>query len=292
MNKIFKNINMIWNKFRSTGDQFWDELEEQLILSDVSVNTAGRILESVKNTSYEESINSLEGIKDLLKKEIIKILDGGGQSAGQLRLSPDPPTVYLVVGVNGVGKTSAIAKIANMYKKQGKKIILAAADTYRSAAVEQLTHFADILDIDIVNHQRNSDPGAVVFDCLEKTIAKNADMMIIDTAGRMQTSCNLMEELKKIKRVVTKKLGRGPDEVLLTIDSTTGQNARSQAEIFSEAMDITGIILTKTDGTSRGGIILTIKNELEIPVKLVTDGEKLENIYYFDPVKFTGMIFS
>ena len=290
MKKIFKNINMIWNRFKGTGDRFWDELEEQLISSDISINTAGRILDNVRNASYEAGITGPEGIKDLLKKEIIKILDG--QSAGQLEISQQPPTVYLVVGVNGVGKTSAIAKMANMYKKQGKKIIFAAADTYRSAAVEQLTHFADILDIDVVNHQRNADPGAVVYDCLEKAIAKNADIVIIDTAGRMQTSYNLMEELKKIKRVINKRLGRDPDEVLLVIDSTTGQNARSQAEIFLEAMDISGIILTKTDGTSRGGIVLTIKNDLGIPVKLVTEGEKLESIYYFDPVKFTDMIFS
>ena len=290
MKKIFKNINMIWNRFKGTGDRFWDELEEQLISSDISINTAGRILDNVRDASHEAGITGPEGIKDLLKKEIIKILDG--QSAGQLEISQQPPTVYLVVGVNGVGKTSAIAKMANMYKKQGKKIIFAAADTYRSAAVEQLTHFADILDIDVVNHQRNADPGAVVYDCLEKAIAKNADIVIIDTAGRMQTSYNLMEELKKIKRVINKRLGRDPDEVLLVIDSTTGQNARSQAEIFLEAMDISGIILTKTDGTSRGGIVLTIKNDLGIPVKLVTEGEKLENIYYFDPVKFTDMIFS
>jgi len=290
MIKIFKNIGKIWNKFKGTGDEFWDELEEQLILSDVSISTTGRILESVKNNSYEKNIKDLEGITELLKAEIIEILDGSSNEG--LRISAEPPTVYLVVGVNGVGKTSAIAKMASMYKKQGKKIILAAADTYRSAAVEQLTHFADMLDIDIVNHQRNADPGAVVYDSLEKAIAKKADMVIIDTAGRMQTSYNLMEELKKIKRVVSKRLGRDPDEVLLAIDSTTGQNARSQAEIFSEAMDISGIILTKTDGTSRGGIILTIKNDLGVPVKIVTNGEKLENIYYFDPVKFTDMIFS
>lgn len=290
MIKIFKNIGKIWNKFKGTGDEFWDELEEQLILSDVSISTTGRILESIKNNSYEKNIKDLEGITELLKAEIIEILDGSSNEG--LRISAEPPTVYLVVGVNGVGKTSAIAKMASMYKKQGKKIILAAADTYRSAAVEQLTHFADMLDIDIVNHQRNADPGAVVYDSLEKAIAKKADMVIIDTAGRMQTSYNLMEELKKIKRVVSKRLGRDPDEVLLVIDSTTGQNARSQAEIFSEAMDISGIILTKTDGTSRGGIVLTIKNDLGVPVKIVTNGEKLENIYYFDPVKFTDMIFS
>ncbi len=290
MIKIFKNIGKIWNKFKGTGDEFWDELEEQLILSDVSISTTDRILESIKNNSYEKNIKDLEGITELLKAEIIEILDGSSNEG--LRISAEPPTVYLVVGVNGVGKTSAIAKMASMYKKQGKKIILAAADTYRSAAVEQLTHFADMLDIDIVNHQRNADPGAVVYDSLEKAIAKKADMVIIDTAGRMQTSYNLMEELKKIKRVVSKRLGRDPDEVLLAIDSTTGQNARSQAEIFSEAMDISGIILTKTDGTSRGGIVLTIKNDLGVPVKIVTNGEKLENIYYFDPVKFTDIIFS
>ena len=290
MRKIFKNIGKIWNKFKSSDDEFWDELEEQLILSDVSINTTDRILESLKNNSYEKNIKDLEGIKDLLKSEIIEILDG--KSVEELQVSSEPPTVFLVVGVNGVGKTSAIAKMASMYKRKGKKVILAAADTYRSAAVEQLTHFAYMLNIDIVNHQRNADPGAVVYDSLEKAIAKNADMVIIDTAGRMQTSFNLMEELKKIKRVVNKRLGRGPDEILLTIDSTTGQNAKSQAEIFSEAMDISGIILTKTDGTSRGGIVLTIKNDLGIPVKIVTNGEKLENIYYFDPVKFTDMIFS
>jgi len=290
MKKIFKNISKIWYKFKSSSDEFWDELEEQLILSDVSINTTDRILESVKNISYEKNIKDLEGIKSLLKTEIIELLDSSAFEG--LQVSTEPPTVYLVVGVNGVGKTSAIAKMASMYKKQGKKIILAAADTYRSAAVEQLAHFADMLDIDIVNHQRNADPGAVVYDSLEKAIAKNADMVIIDTAGRMQTSYNLMEELKKIKRVVSKRLGRGPDEVLLAIDSTTGQNARSQAEIFSEAMDISGIILTKTDGTSRGGIVLTIKNDLGVPVKIVTNGEKLTCIYYFDPVKFTDMIFS
>ncbi|MES0341283.1 MAG: signal recognition particle-docking protein FtsY [Candidatus Humimicrobiaceae bacterium] len=290
MRKIFNNISKIWNKFKSSSDEFWDELEEQLILSDVSIKTTDRILESVKNNSYEKNIKDLEGIKDLLKSEIIEILDS--KSVEELQVSSEPPTVFLVVGVNGVGKTSAIAKMASMYKKKGKKVILAAADTYRSAAVEQLTHFADMLNIDIVNHQRNADPGAVVYDSLEKAIAKNADMVIIDTAGRMQTSFNLMEELKKIKRVVNKRLGRDPDEILLAIDSTTGQNARSQAEIFSEAMDISGIILTKTDGTSRGGIVLTIKNDLGIPVKIVTNGEKLENIYFFDPVKFTDMIFS
>lgn len=290
MKKIFKNLNMMWNRFKKTGDEFWEELEEELITGDVSINTADRIISGLKEKAYLEKINDIEGMRRLLKDQVIDILKTDGRTG--LEYSKEPPTVYMVIGVNGVGKTSAIAKMADMFKKEGKKVILAAADTYRSAAVEQLAHFADKLDIDMVNHQRNADPGAVVYDCLDRAVARKADIVIIDTAGRMQTSYNLMEELKKIKRVVKKRLGREPDEVLLAIDSTTGQNARSQAEIFTEFMDVSGIILTKTDGTSRGGIVLTIKNDLGIPVKIITEGEKLQDIYYFDPARFTDMMFA
>jgi fused signal recognition particle receptor len=275
----------MWNRFKKAGDELWDEMEEELIASDVSINTAARIINSLRDRSYEEKINSVEEVKEALKQEIVEILktdEGPG-----LAMSQEAPAVYMIVGVNGVGKTSAIAKLANMFKSQGKKVMLAAADTYRSAAVEQLGHFADMLGIDMVNHQRNADPGAVVYDTLESALAKKADIVIIDTAGRMQTSYNLMQELKKIKKVVNKRLGRSPDEVLLTIDSTTGQNARNQAEIFSESMDVSGIILTKTDGTSKGGIVLTIKNDLGIPVKVLTKGEKIGDIEFFDPARFS-----
>jgi fused signal recognition particle receptor len=290
MKKVFEKINFIWQKFKKIDDKFWDDLEEQLITSDVSINTAEKIISDMKRKSYQEKISGPEGLRNLLKEEIADILGTGGKR--ELKYSDEPPTVYMVVGVNGTGKTSSIAKIANMFKKQGKKIIIAAADTFRAAAVEQLGHFAEILGIDMVSHQRNSDPGAVVYDSLEKAVARRADIVIIDTAGRMQTSYNLMEELKKIKMVVRKKLGRGPDEVLLTIDSTTGQNARNQAEKFAESVDVTGIILTKVDSTSRGGIIITIKNDLKIPVRIITDGEKLEDIYYFDAGSFADMMFS
>jgi len=290
MKKIFKNLNILWKRFKRTGDEFWGELEEELITGDVSINTANRIISNLKERSYLEKINDLEEMRRLLKEQIVDILKIEGKTG--LEYSKEPPTVYMVSGVNEVGKTSAIAKMANMFKKQGNTVILAAADTYRSAAIEQLGHFADMLDIDMVKHQRNADPGAVVYDCLDRAIARKADIVIVDTAGRMQTSFNLMEELKKIKRVVKKRLGRGPDEVLLAIDSTTGQNAKSQAEIFSAALDVSGIILTKTDGTSKGGMVLTIKNDLGIPVKIVTEGEKLQDIYYFDPGRFTDMIFS
>lgn len=290
MQKLIKNLNYIWNKFKNNRQSFWDELEEQLVTGDISINTAGKLLEEVRDYIYRENINDLEKVKALLKKQIIEILSSGKNS--KLNISSRPPTIFLIVGVNGVGKTTAVAKLANMFKKDGKKVLISAADTYRSAAVEQIQHYAEKLKLDIVYHQKFSDPGAVVYDSVEKAKARDIDIVIIDTAGRMQTSYNLMEELKKIKNVITKRIDREVDEILLVVDSTTGQNARIQAELFNGALDLTGIILTKADSTSRGGIVLTIKNDLGIPIKLVTNGEKLEDISYFDPVKFTGMIFS
>jgi len=285
MKSIFKNLTKIWKRTKAIGDEFWDEVEEELITSDVSMKTAAEVIESLRETARKKKISGLDDMKMALKEEIVKMLnteEGTGLSgAGNM------PAVYMIVGVNGVGKTSAIAKLANLFKKQGKKVMLAAADTYRAAAIEQLGHLADAVGIDMVSHKRDADPGAVVYDTLESALARDTDIVIIDTAGRMQTSFNLMQELKKIKKVVVNKLGRGPDEILLVIDSTTGQNARNQAEVFSEAMDITGIILTKTDGTSKGGIILTIKNDLGLPVKLITKGENLDDIEYFDPAGFS-----
>lgn len=290
MQKLIKNLSYIWNKFKNDCKSFWEELEEQMVASDISVNTASKILEKVKSQVYSENINDLEKIKSLLREQIIEILRTGGSN--DLNISPTPPTVFLIVGVNGVGKTTSVAKLANMFKGNGKKVLISAADTYRSAAVEQIQYYAEKLELDVVYHQKFSDPGAVVYDSVEKAKAKGIDLVIIDTAGRMQTSYNLMEELKKIKKVIGRRINREVDEILLVIDSTTGQNARSQAELFNNSLNLTGIILTKMDSTSRGGIVFTIKNDLNIPIKLVTDGEKLDSIHYFDPVKFTESIFS
>lgn len=290
MQKLIKNLSYIWNKFKNDRESFWDELEEQMVTSDISINTASRILEEVKNYVYRENINNLEKVKSSLKQQIIEILKCNGDS--KLNISPRPPTVFLIIGVNGVGKTTSIAKLANMFKKNGKKVLISAADTYRSAAVEQLQYYAEILGMDMVYHQKFSDPGAVVYDSVEKAKARGTDLVIIDTAGRMQTSYNLMEELKKIKKVICRRIDREVDEILLVVDSTTGQNARNQAELFNNSLNLTGIILTKTDSTSKGGIVITIKNDLNIPIKLITNGEKLEDICYFDPVRFTELIFS
>jgi fused signal recognition particle receptor len=289
MQKLIKNITFIWNKFKKNNEQFWEEIEEQLILDDVSFETAASIINVVKNYSLKESINEFQAIKDLLKKQIVSILSDNGRSS--IFTFDLAPAVWIIVGVNGVGKTSTIAKLANFFKKQNKSVLLTAADTYRAAAYEQIDHFAKVLNLPIVYHTRFSDPGAVVYDSIEKAVAKQIDIILIDTAGRMHTSYNLMEELKKIKKVIFKKLNREPDEILMVIDSTTGQNAKLQVATFNESLKLSGIILTKTDSTSKGGIILTIKNEFKIPIKFITNGEKLDNIEIFSPEKFTEMLF-
>jgi len=292
MQRLFKNLNLIWNKFKKSNDSFWDEVEEQLILNDVGASTANDIIIDTREHSFKENINDIELIKEFLKEKIIKILDNNSSSGSSIvKFSNEIPTIWMMVGVNGVGKTSAIAKIANLFKNQSKSILLTAADTYRAAAFEQIDHYAKLLNIEIVHHLRYSDPGAVVYDSIEKAIAKKIDLVLIDTAGRMHTAYNLMEELKKIKKVIYKKLSREADEILMVIDSTTGQNAKIQTAAFNEAVGLTGIVLTKTDGTSRGGIVLTIKNELNIPIKFITSGEKINNIDFFNPVKFTEMLF-
>jgi fused signal recognition particle receptor len=290
MQKLIKNLNLIWNKFKKNSDEFWNELEEQLISDDVSFDTTMNILKSIKDHTFKENINDIEVIKKLIKKQIIKILNS--TNLQNMNFSLTIPTVWMIVGVNGVGKTSTIAKLAKFYSSKGKSVLLTAADTYRAAAFEQIDHYAKLLELPIVHHQRFSDPGAVVFDSLEKAIAKKIDIVMIDTAGRMHTSYNLMEELKKIKKVIFKKINRDADEILIVIDSTTGQNAKFQVDLFNQSINLSGIILTKTDGTSKGGIVLTIKNEFNLPIKFITNGENLENIQYFDSVKFTEMLFN
>jgi len=287
MFKLFKNLNYIWNKFTKAGEDFWNLLEEELILGNISFETADMLIGRLKEYSYKDNISHPSLLKNRLKNYVLDILrtDEGRE---KLSIGLSKPSVFLITGVNGVGKTSSIAKLANLLAKKGHKIIISAADTFRAAAIEQIQYFGEKMGIEVVHHQRFSDPGAVVFDSLDKAIAKEADIVLIDTAGRMQTSSNLMDELKKIKRVIEKKIGREPDETLLVIDSNVGQNAKSQAEIFNDSIGVTGIILTKIDSTSKGGIVITIKNDLKIPVKLVTYGEKIDDIDYFNPIEFVN----
>ncbi|MCX6384600.1 MAG: signal recognition particle-docking protein FtsY [Actinobacteria bacterium] len=288
MFKLVKNLSYLWNKFKGSNPQFWDNLEEELILSNVSVETAGCILNETREYCFKNNVNNFNEIKNLIKEKIKKILDFGKPQ--KINTAGRKPFIILVIGVNGVGKTSSIAKLSYLLQKEGSHIMIAAADTFRAAAIEQIQFFGEKLGIEVIHHQRNSDPGAVVYDSIDSAVAKNIDIVIIDTAGRMQTSSNLIDELKKIQRIINRKIGRDPDEVLLVIDSNTGQNAKSQAEIFHKALNVTGIILTKADSTSRGGIVLTIKNDLSIPVKFITYGEKIEDISYFDPEKFVDLL--
>jgi fused signal recognition particle receptor len=288
MFRLVKNLKYLWNKFKGSNAEFWESFEEELILNNVSVQTAGKILEEMKEYCFKNDINNFEEIKSLIKQKIKEILSEG--NPGKIDTSKRKPFIILVVGVNGVGKTSSIAKIAWLFKKEGKSVLIAAADTFRAAAIEQIQFFGEKLNIEVIHHQRNSDPGAVVYDSLDSAFAKNIDIVIIDTAGRMQTSANLMDELKKIKKIIIKKTGSDPDESLLVIDSNTGQNAKSQAEIFHKAINITGIVLTKADSTSKGGIVLTIKNDLGIPIKFITFGEKIDDISYFEPDKFIDLL--
>jgi len=290
MFKLVKNLNYIWNKFRNYNDDFWEVLEEELILSNVSYETTKQLIQNVKDYSFNENIKDMQAIKEKLKSELINILNLDNPDLRKLNFGSDKPSVFLVVGVNGVGKTSSIAKLANMLKNNGKSVLISAADTFRSAAIEQIQYLGDKFNIEVVHHQKNSDPGAVVYDSLERALAKKSDVVIIDTAGRMQTSSNLIDELKKIIRVIEKKLGRRPDEILLVIDANTGQNAKFQAEVFHNALGVTGIILTKTDSTSKGGIVITIINDLKIPVKLITFGEKINDISYFDASDFVNAL--
>ncbi len=295
MQQLIRNLNFIWNKFKKVDNSFLQEIEEQLILNDVNALTAQNLIEDIKKEVLEKKINNLEQIKNLFKNKIIRMLSSE-QNDFDISNFTNPnyfnviPKIWMFVGVNGVGKTSTVAKIANFFKNLNKSVLLTAADTYRAAAFEQLEFFAKKLGLPIVHHQRYSDPGAVVYDSIEKAISKNIDIVLIDTAGRMHTSHNLMEELKKIKKIIFKKISKEPDEILIVLDSTTGQNAKNQVKIFNEALNLSGIILTKTDGTAKGGIILTIKNELNIPIKFITNGEKLNNLELFNAEKFANIL--
>ena len=274
---------------RKIDEQLLDEIEEQLILADIGVKTASKIRDDLQAAYKEHKIESSEQILEYLKSEMKKYWPQADRS---IRMAEKPPTVILVVGVNGTGKTTSIAKLAYLFKQQGKKVCLAAADTFRAAAVEQLSIWADRIGADIVKGAQGADPAAVAFDACDAAIARKADVLIIDTAGRLHTKENLMRELGKIRNVVSKKVPGAPHEVLLVLDATTGQNAINQAKVFTEAVDVTGIFLAKLDGTAKGGIVIAIRDELNIPVKFVGIGEKYEDIEPFDPDTFVEALFT
>ena len=273
----------------AVDDGVWEELEELLVSADVGVSTAGKLIEKVKRRVAQEKIKNASLVRDALKAEMVNLL------RIPLREVPDvlsPPRVILVVGVNGSGKTTSIAKLAHGLKRSGKNVILVAADTFRAAAIEQLKHWGERVGVDVIAHQPGADPGAVVFDALQAARSRQIDEVIIDTAGRLHTKFNLMEELKKVKRVSAKDDAAAPHEVILVLDATTGQNGLTQARYFAEAVGVTGIFLAKLDGTAKGGIVLAICDELKIPIQFIGVGEKLEDIMPFDTEAFVEALCS
>ena len=279
-------IERLLNSFTKIDEDLFEELEETLITSDIGVSTSERICEELRDRVKAKGITDPMQVKDLLKDIISEML---GEEV-PLDLST-VPSVILVIGVNGVGKTTTIGKLANQLHNDGKKVIVAAADTFRAAAIDQLEVWTERAGVDIIKHNEGSDPAAVVFDALTAAKARTADVVICDTAGRLHNKKNLMQELKKIARIVHQQAEGCALEVLLALDATTGQNAVNQAKQFNEVADITGIILTKLDGTAKGGIIISIVEDLKVPVKLVTVGEKIDDIQPFNTRDFVEALF-
>lgn len=283
---INSRIEDVVKIFKTVDEELFEELEEILIMSDMGVNTSMEIIERLRTISKEKKITDSAELKAELNNILVEIL-----SEGDNRIKTEgKPAVIMVIGVNGVGKTTSIGKIAHMYREMGKKVVIAAADTFRAAAIEQLEVWAERSGAEIIKQQEGSDPAAVIYDAIRASVNRNADILLCDTAGRLHNKKNLMEELKKIYRIIDKELPQSSKEVLLVLDATTGQNAVSQAKQFKEAADITGIILTKLDGTAKGGIVFAIKNDYNIPVKLVGLGEKIDDMGEFDSEEFVNAI--
>ena len=273
-----EKINNVFKNFRKVDEDLLEELEEALIMSDVGMETSMKIIENLRDKIKTDKIEDADLVKQALREQIEEILDSVDSD---LKLETKP-SVILFVGVNGVGKTTSIGKIANNLRKEGKKVIVAAADTFRAAAVEQLEVWANRAQVQLVKRPEGTDPASVVFDAIKTTKQENADVLIIDTAGRLHNKKYLMDELNKIQKVVNKEMAEASKEVLLVIDATTGQNGVSQAIEFSKITDITGIVLTKMDGTAKGGIVLSIKDQLNIPVKFIGLGEQVDDLQEFD----------
>ena len=285
---ITERIEKLVIGYADIDDDLLDELEEILIMADVGVNTTERLMESVRMGIKKKEINAPEDLKPFLQRQISDLLT---RDSNEINMAQSGPTVFLVIGVNGVGKTTTIGKLSAYYKSQGKTVMLAAADTFRAAAIDQLEIWGQRTEAKVIRHEENSDPAAVAYDAVKAAVARNVDVLLIDTAGRLQTKSNLMEELKKINRVIQREIPDAPHETLLVLDATTGQNAISQAKLFTEAAPISGIVLTKLDGTAKGGVVIGIKAELSMPVKWIGVGEGVEDLRPFVADDFAKALF-
>ena len=285
-NNFVKKVETIVIGYAEIDDDFLDDLEATMLVGDLGPKTTAYLMKEIRRGVTEGIINNTNEVMPFMEERITEML-----GAQEEVLELHKPEVILVVGVNGVGKTTTIAKLAHYYAEQGKKVIIAAGDTFRAAASEQLSIWADRVGVSIVKHKEGADPAAVVFDACASAIAKEADLVIVDTAGRLHTKVNLMEELKKIGRVADKQIPGAPHQTLLVLDGTTGQNAVSQAKLFGEAVPVTGIVVTKLDGTAKGGVVISIKEELGVPVRWIGVGEKMDDLRPFNAKEFANALF-
>ncbi|WP_444684164.1 signal recognition particle-docking protein FtsY [Alkalicoccus luteus] len=284
-------MNELMMDYRTVDEEFFEELEDILIASDVGVNTVMELVDELRDEALRQNIKKSIDLQPLISEKLSELLVRDDQET-KLNMQNDSLTVILFVGVNGVGKTTTIGKMAQKFKDEGRRVMLAAGDTFRAGAIEQLEVWGERAGVEVVKQQAGSDPAAVMYDAIQSAKSRKADVLLCDTAGRLQNKVNLMKELEKVKRVLTREIPDAPHEVLLVLDATTGQNAMTQAKMFGEATDVSGIVLTKLDGTAKGGIVLAIRNELDIPVKFVGLGEKVEDLHEFDPDQYVHGLFA
>ncbi|MBN1764348.1 MAG: signal recognition particle-docking protein FtsY [Sedimentisphaerales bacterium] len=287
--KIGNSLKTVLTLGRKIDEELLEQLEEQLITADIGVETSMQIIDDLRSAWKEKKIAAAEDIIPFLKQDLIACWP---ERDRQLKMADQPPTVVMITGVNGCGKTTSVGKLSYWLSQQGHKVVLGACDTFRAAAVEQLSIWSKRCDVQIVKHQQDSDPAAVAFDACEAALARKTDFLIVDTAGRLHTQQNLMRELTKIRDVIARKIPEAPHEVIQVLDATTGQNAINQAKMFTQAVNVSGIMLAKLDGTAKGGIVIAIRNQINIPVKFIGIGEGPEDIEPFDPESFVEALFS
>lgn len=292
-NSFTSKVNDLVARYRKVDEDFFEELEDVLLQADVGFETVMELMDKLRFEVKRKNIKDTEGIQTIISEKLVEIYEAGEESLVELNMQPAGElTVILFVGVNGVGKTTTIGKLAHRLKQEGKTVMLAAGDTFRAGAIDQLQVWGDRVGCEVIKQSEGSDPAAVIFDAIAAAKKRNADVLICDTAGRLQNKVNLMKELEKVHRVISREIPNAPHEVLLALDATTGQNALVQAQMFKEATDVTGIVLTKLDGTAKGGIVLAIRNKLHIPVKFIGLGEKMDDLQPFDAERYVYGLFA
>ncbi|AZU61493.1 signal recognition particle-docking protein FtsY [Neobacillus mesonae] len=291
-NNFSSKVNDLVARYRKVDEEFFEELEEILIQADVGFDTVMELIDELKMEVKRRNIQEPSEVQSVISEKLVDIYNSGEELSSDLNMQPDGLTVILFVGVNGVGKTTTIGKLAHKFKSEGKKVLLAAGDTFRAGAIEQLEVWGDRVGVETIKQAEGSDPAAVMFDAIAAAKSRKADILLCDTAGRLQNKVNLMKELEKVKRVIEREIPGAPHEVLLVLDATTGQNALIQAKTFKEATNVSGIVLSKLDGTAKGGIVLAIRKELNIPVKFVGLGEKMDDLQEFDAEKYVYGLFA